>query len=177
MYAAKRRSCGPGTALASTKQFYIKLFVYNTVVLTDRFNLQVHKEARQERIYNLELASDGFKFKPVDPPEIHGQVNAAMGNDGGHVIAKKGTLQDLANTISVLLRRAVTDRTGLQGYYDFNISWSSPETDEPIAPGFGTQAEALLMAALREKFGLRLTPGTGPVEYVVVDHVEPPSQN
>jgi hypothetical protein len=33
MYAAKRFSCGPGAVSAPTKQFYIKLFVYNTVVL------------------------------------------------------------------------------------------------------------------------------------------------
>src|ERR1700683_1822843 len=36
IYAAKRLSCGPGAeGLVPTKQFYTKVFFYNTVVLRD----------------------------------------------------------------------------------------------------------------------------------------------
>lgn len=174
---AKASPGGPELSPAENRE-QVRLMV--RAMLADRFHVQVHKEPRQERVFTLELASGGFKFKPVDPPvppETEGYVNAAMGNDHGRVIGKRSTMRGFATMLTIMLHRTVTDHTGDSNYYDFDVRYSAPDTAETVEPGFGTLGEALLMSALREKFGLRLVAGTGPVEYLVVDHVEPPTEN
>ncbi len=70
--------------------------------------------------------------------------------------------------------RQVIDRTGLMGTFDFTVEWSNLT---------GAPADALpdsgvtFLEALREQLGLKLVPQTGPVEVLVIDHVEQPSEN
>lgn len=78
--------------------------------------------------------------------------------------------------LTVFLKRPVVDETGLKGYYDFDVKWSSPDGDS-AAPGLGTEGLGLLMSTLQDRFGLRLSSTTGPVQYWVVDHVELPTVN
>jgi uncharacterized protein (TIGR03435 family) len=151
-------------------------------MLADRFHLQLHTEIRQERVLDLEVAKGGVRIKEVDPPvppAKEGRVNAAMGDSGGRMIAEKGTMTGLASVLTLFLKRLVVDRTGLKGYYDFDVKWSAPETldGQRPAPQFGAEGSALLISTLQDQFGLRLTNATGPVEYWVVDHVELPTDN
>jgi len=151
-------------------------------MLADRFHLQLHTETRQDKIYNLEVAKGGFKFKEVDPPESPAKappIGAVMGDEHGRIAGTKSTMADFAGMLAAFLRRPVIDRTGLKGYYDFDVKWSAPETSEgtPRSPGFGAEGIALLMPALEHQFGLQLTSAAGPVEYWVVDHVERPTSN
>ena len=64
--------------------------------------------------------------------------------------------------------RTVVDRTGLHGKYDCNVSWALENTNAP-GPSFFT--------AVREQMGLRLQSRHGPVETIVIDHIEQPSPN
>ena len=151
-------------------------------MLADRFHLQLHTETRQERIFNLEVAKGGIRLKQVDPPvppEIEEPVGLAMGDDGGRMIGHKSTVSGIARALTILLPQPVIDQTGLKGYYDFNEKWTAPAPPEgqPPAAGLGTEGVGLLISALESQFGLRLTNATGPVEYWVVDHVEPPAGN
>lgn len=150
-------------------------------MLADRFHLTLHTETRQERVFHLEVANGGVKLKevaPPVPPEKEGHVNAAVGNRYGRMIGKKSTMAGIASVLTLFLNQTVVDRTGLKAYYDFDVKWSALEPpDGPPSPGFGAEGTALLISALRDQFGLRLVKGTGPVEYWVVDHVEPPSEN
>ena len=61
----------------------------------------------------------------------------------------------------------VIDQTGLAGNYDFRIEFA------PEAPGFDTSGPTFL-EALREQVGLKLNPQKGPVDVIIVDHVERP---
>jgi uncharacterized protein (TIGR03435 family) len=70
----------------------------------------------------------------------------------------------------------VTDQTGLKGYYDINVKWTAPE-GSGAGDGLGADGIGLLIAMLPDQLGLRLTKGTGPVRYWIVDRVEPPSSN
>jgi uncharacterized protein (TIGR03435 family) len=147
-------------------------------MLEARFHLKLHTETREGPVYVLEVAKGGLKFKNVDspaPPEQEGPVNAAVGDNGGRIIGKKSTMAGMARMLVVFLRKPVVDRTGLDGYYDFDVKWSSPES--PDADGFGVAGGALLISTLRDRFGLRLTSTHAPVKYWVVDHVEPPAEN
>ena len=69
------------------------------------------------------------------------------------------------------------DDTRLSGYYDFDIRWTA--TPAPGAPpptaSLGADGLALLMSTLRERFGLRFSRSTRPVQYWIVDQVETPA--
>jgi uncharacterized protein (TIGR03435 family) len=147
-------------------------------LLADRFHLKLHTENRQEPLYQLEVAKGGLKIQevaPPVPPATETPIGFAFGNNGGRMIGKKSKITGIARAIEPHLKRPVIDRTGLTGYYDFDISWSAPEAS--ASPNFGPDAIALLMSILPERLGLRLTRATGPVSYWIVDHVEPPTDN
>jgi len=153
-------------------------------MLADRFHLQLHTETRMKPIFNLEVAKGGVKIKEVDPPvppAKEGNVGAAMQNDGGiRMVANKSTIAGLARALTVVMQRPVVDETGLKGYYDFDVRWSGPEVRDGRTPdaGFGgAELIGLLISNLQNQFGLHLASTTGPVEYWVVDHVDPPTDN
>lgn len=153
-------------------------------MLADRFHLRLHTESRPEGIYKLELAKGGMKLKEVDPPVPPapvGNVNAATRNDGGiRMIARKSTMERLATTLNLLTGRPVVDDTGLTGYYDFDVTWKGPDLPDGRAPEtqFGsTELVGLLISNMQSQFGLKLTSATGPVEYWVIDHIDPPTEN
>jgi bla regulator protein blaR1 len=83
--------------------------------------------------------------------------------------------------------RAVVDNTGLIGTFDFTIEYSPenggvarslpPLPDRPNpSPPRESQGPSFL-EAMRKQLGLKLTPDKGPVQILVVDHVEKPSDN
>jgi len=75
--------------------------------------------------------------------------------------------------------RPVLDQTGLSGTFDFNIE-SAPQSNSTSPPGTNTQADdagPTFLEALREQLGLKLESQTGPVNVIVLDHVEEPSAN
>lgn len=75
--------------------------------------------------------------------------------------------------------RPILDRTGLTGKFDFVLEWS-PQLNGPRPPGSTFQPDEsgpTFVEALKEQLGLKLVPQTGPVEVLVIDHVEEPSAN
>ena len=82
----------------------------------------------------------------------------------------------LAESLSrVGLDRNVVDKTGLAGSYEVHLQWAS----DPLAPGTvpDDQSGPSLFTAVREQLGLRLESAKGPVEVLVIDHAEKPSEN
>jgi uncharacterized protein (TIGR03435 family) len=69
-----------------------------------------------------------------------------------------------------LTGRAVLDRTGLQGRWDFVLTYA---TEAQIRSGEPTDAPDLF-TALSEQLGLKLESATGPVEMFVIDRIERP---
>lgn len=110
-------------------------------MLEDRFHLQLYTETREERVYNLEVAKGGLKIKEVDPPVPPAQaaLDAVMGDTYGRMMGEKSTMAYLASALTSFLKRPVIDRTGLDGYYDFDVRWSAVETPNslPPTPGLG----------------------------------------
>jgi uncharacterized protein (TIGR03435 family) len=107
----------------------------------------------------------------------------------GRLAANGMRLSDLAsNGLSRFVDRPVVDRTGLEGPFDWILTWTpddlprrSPGTppDQPLVVN-GTTVDPNgpnLFTALQEQLGLRLEPARGPVEVIVIDHVEPPTPN
>ena len=74
------------------------------------------------------------------------------------------------------------DKTGLTGKYDFTLQWTPDDSQAPSAfpPGMGQPPDPAgpsLFTAIQEQLGLKLESGKGPVEIIVIDHVERPSGN
>jgi uncharacterized protein (TIGR03435 family) len=67
--------------------------------------------------------------------------------------------------------RLVIDKTGLSGLYAFSLEWTPDDTPPDVATG------PSLFTAIQEQLGLRLQSATGPVEMLVIDHAEKPSEN
>jgi uncharacterized protein (TIGR03435 family) len=73
----------------------------------------------------------------------------------------------------ITLPRPVIDRSGLTGGFDFTLEW----TPEDTSPVDNHETGGTFREALKEQLGLKLEPQKGPVEVLVIDHVEQPSQN
>jgi uncharacterized protein (TIGR03435 family) len=77
------------------------------------------------------------------------------------------------------LDRPILDQTGLSGPFDYHLEWT-PQFEGPVPPGASFQPDPtgpMFLEALKEQFGLKLEPQTGPVDIIVVDHLEHPSEN
>jgi len=88
----------------------------------------------------------------------------------------------MTQLLSAALGRPVIDRTGLSGLYDLSLQWDDapvPEggvlgLDAPAAPG---KDRGSIFTAIQDQLGLRLDPQKAPVEVIVVDRIERPSDN
>jgi uncharacterized protein (TIGR03435 family) len=91
--------------------------------------------------------------------------------------------------LSHQLGRTVLDKTGLKGNYDFTLEWT-PDQSQPAMlmgpeggkPGTDNapppeSSGPSLFTAIQEQLGLKLESTKGPVEILVIDHVEKPSEN
>jgi uncharacterized protein (TIGR03435 family) len=81
-------------------------------------------------------------------------------------------MRGVAGLLSRVLRGPVIDRTGIRGSFDVDVQWS-----DDLAPTEKPDAPPALSSALRETLGLELKSGRGPVEVLVVEHIERPSSN
>jgi uncharacterized protein (TIGR03435 family) len=106
-----------------------------------------------------------------------------------HVFGRGITIQAAAYLLSLNLDRPVIDKTGLAGLYDLDVefardpSLAGPPPPPPPSPG-ALPAEPRdqpsgpsVFTAVQEQLGLRLESAKGPVEILVIDHVERPSEN
>jgi uncharacterized protein (TIGR03435 family) len=137
-------------------------------MLADRFNLKVHHESRILPVYALVVAKGGSKLKQSQAPEnLYGMVEGR-----GYLSTRAGPIgARFVVGLSDKTGRIVIDKTGLTGYYDIELKWSS---DEDLAAG---ALGPTLFTALEEQLGLKLVSEKAPVDVVVVDHIDRPSQN
>lgn len=95
-------------------------------------------------------------------------------------IAGNTTIARLAEQFRGELRRLVVDRSGLTGEFDFDLQYAPPR-ELPTAPPAGatpvTDEGPSLFTALQEQLGLKLESTRGPVEYLVIERVERPTED
>ncbi len=142
-------------------------------MLNDRFQLKVHPETKELPIYELTLAKSGSKMTEAKPGDPKGSMNSS-----NQKLTVEGIpISSLCNYLSVRLHRKVVDKTGLPGEYTFMLQWSPDEAAGESPGTTGASPLPTLFTALQELLGLKLEPGKGPVDTVVVDHIEMPSEN
>ena len=166
-------------------------------LLADRFKLKVSREIRDLPVYALVVAKGGSKLIPaqVPAPAADGTsppkkafVGIRMMGPGqlGGTNINTGFLADVLSG-QPELGRLVIDQTGLTGNYDWTLKWT-PDLSTPMLKGPDggrSLADApppdssgpSIFTALEEQLGLKLETRKGPVETLVVDSIEKPSEN
>ena len=155
-------------------------------LLAERCQLAIHRETKEQPVYALLVGKNGPKIQPVETKDGGAQPRMMMGR--GMVNGQGVELQMLATVLSNQLGRPVLDRTGLKGHFDIRLEWT-PDPGQSItplggAPPPGVQAPPppdpngpSIFTAVQEQLGLRLESQKGPVEMIVIDRVEKPSEN
>jgi uncharacterized protein (TIGR03435 family) len=136
-------------------------------LLADRFHLVVHTETRELPIYTLVVAKGGPRLGAIQ--ENGSSVNT---RNGRIEVQMRNSVAVLADELSKVAGRDVVDKTAITGRYDLKLQWTP---DDGAAPAAGSGPS--LYTALEEQLGLKLEPAKGPVQVLVVDHVEMPSAN
>ena len=160
-------------------------------LLEDRFKLKLHRESRVVSVYALTVARRGPKLQPFkegsctildlenpSPPPAPGEKPAiACGTISGRRNGTKQvmdvhgmSLDEFSKFGMGLFGYPVINRTGIAGKFDWHLEFvPSNAGDELAGPSIFT--------AMREQLGLKLVPAKGPVDVLLIDHVERPSEN
>jgi uncharacterized protein (TIGR03435 family) len=168
-------------------------------LLAERFGLTVHRETRELPVYILIVAKSGPKLQEAKPGDTYangvklpggpmGPGTTTEASGGIFTIRAQGvSVAVIIPTLTGFVGLPVLDKTGLAGNYDFKLQWtredsqlqtsaaSSSSGQPPPAPP--DSAGPNLFTAIQQQLGLKLEPGKGPVEVIVIDHIERPSGN
>ena len=146
-------------------------------VLADRFKLKVHRETQEVSVYALVVEKAGPKIQPLKDASGPSSKNG-FGVGTGTLTANRVSLASLALVLSRLLGRPVFDRTGLRGTYDFKLEHDQSSVKEAMVGLGNVPSEgASIFTAVRETLGLRLNPEKNPMDILIIDSAERPSDN
>jgi uncharacterized protein (TIGR03435 family) len=172
-------------------------------LLGDRFKLQTHREAKQFPVYEMTIAKTGLKLHEAKPGDTYDHaLQGGPGKPGGiiDIIGSEpaGTtmtiygfgvsMSALAHDLGTKAGQIVQDKTGLTGSYDFTLKYwvnfirlgtdGPPDAQSAIAAAAAEPAGGpSLFTAIQQQLGLKLDSTKGPLEIVVIDHIERPSGN
>jgi uncharacterized protein (TIGR03435 family) len=139
-------------------------------LLAERFGMKVHRESREIPVYVLVVGKNGPKLETAKTPAEPG--HRGININPGVMTARESTMADFADVLTTNLDRPVLDRTNLEGRYDFTLTWDPAAANGPSWSPIG----ASLFMPIRE-LGLRLDPQKAPVEMLVIDAIEHPTDN
>jgi uncharacterized protein (TIGR03435 family) len=154
-------------------------------LLVDRFQLKFHFEKRELPVYAVRLAKTGAKITTSkdDPKGIPGWNFGR--NPAGMIMAfRNSPMSQFTAVLQNSTDRPVVDQTGLSGRYDFTLNFT-PDAAMATALSGGPPPPAAdnpdaapdLFAAFQRQLGLKLEPTRAPVDVMVIDKVEKPSEN
>jgi uncharacterized protein (TIGR03435 family) len=173
-------------------------------LLAERFKLITHNDTRELSIYALAPARPDAKPGPqlkkseADCGAVRGSAPPAPLAPGqvppcglvigfGSIRASGTTIAALSSTLAGSAGRVVVDRTGLTDRFDIDLTWT-PDQIPQGQTGAGAQPPMVngatvdpngpsLFTALQEQLGLKLESTKGPVEVLVIDRAEKPSED
>jgi uncharacterized protein (TIGR03435 family) len=145
-------------------------------MLAERFRLKFHHETREAPILVLRLGKAAPKLFP--PKEGEGrslQIIPKKDEDqkviSYHVVATRFSFAQLNRTFAWQIGRVIVNQTGLDGDYDYTLDFTPDEgRPNPLDP-------SLWISALQYQLGLSVKAEQGPVDFIVIDSVEKPTEN
>jgi uncharacterized protein (TIGR03435 family) len=170
-------------------------------MLEQRFQFKWHRETREMPIFILSVTKPGKirlsedqgptgpstgprGFDPSKPP-ARGTSLSFVANSGGNLlqamVATAVPISSLVNMLQGQVGRPIVNKTALDGLFDFNLKFSpqgaSSGPSATAAPDGADDPLPSLFTVLQDELGLRLDSGKGPVEVLVIDSVQKPSEN
>jgi uncharacterized protein (TIGR03435 family) len=152
-------------------------------LLKERFHLEFHRERKEAAVYHLVQAKGGTKLKAVDAPAGPGPQRQQVRLGRGLLEAQQAPLSLLVTQLAGAVGRNVIDKTELKGLYNIKLEF----TPEPglAGPGGGggpqhagdSPAAPSVFTAVQEQLGLKLEPAKGPVDILIIDRAEKPTEN
>jgi uncharacterized protein (TIGR03435 family) len=140
-------------------------------LLAERFKLALHRESKPTDVYVLERANKEPKLEKGDGK------GATTNNGRGNIVAKNASMDRFAETLSRQMDRPVVNQTGLPGVFNLTLQWT-PDTARPARTEDGARIEGpSVFTAIQEQLGLRLRAQKVPVEVLVIDSAQRPSEN
>ena len=186
------RNCGSTYAIEATfdpaaTDDQVRLMVQS--LLRDRFKMRAHRVTTEADGYALVIGKGGLKIREAkvadEPPSMpewakdrssawkaESYISATIPEGGVIAITGRGvSMSQLAETLQRSIDMPVWDRTGLSGNYYFAFRYT-----EFLSADLDTDAPSLA-TALQQNLGLKLEKQKGPVEALVIDYIEEPSEN
>lgn len=134
-------------------------------LLAERFKLAAHRDTKTVQAYVLEVAKNGPKMHKSEGGESN-----THGSGRYKLEAKATDMKLFSQILSRDMDLPVVDATGLEGGFDFTLEWTKDGGKS------GGDAPSIF-TALQEQLGLRLRAQKMPVEVLVIDHAEKPTEN
>ncbi len=111
-----------------------QLMLMFQALLVDRFKFAFHREDRQIEVYAL-VGGKNLKLHP----SADGLPNSSIGLRDGALVARHMSLQELATYLTTVrslvhLDMQVVDMTGIDGSFDFTLSYTDTSAAEPGTP-------------------------------------------
>jgi uncharacterized protein (TIGR03435 family) len=153
-------------------------------LLEERFKLQLHRETKEHSLYMLVPAKSGMKVRAstADCEALAREQSAgqqsrrqcgAWFRGPNEFTGTKISMSDFAEDLANLLGSPVVDKTGFTAAFDAHLQWTPDEQPD----NSDAAASPAVFTALQEQLGLKLESGKGPVEILVIDHIEKPGAN
>jgi uncharacterized protein (TIGR03435 family) len=137
--------------------------------LASRFKLAFHLEQKELSVYVLRVAKGGTRLIRTTAAASD---YTEFRSDAGELRITNKSMGEIAEVLRYFVDRPVLDQTGLAGRFDFVLKWTPDE-----AQGSDPNAPPGLFTAFQEQPGLKLEPIKAPVDVLVIDHVEWPTEN
>jgi len=129
-------------------------------LLTERFQLVIHRESRSLPGYALVAGKKGLTAKRSEPG-----TRSVTSSSRRSIDATGCSMERLAAKLAGVLHAPVTDLTGIEGNFDFKLEWTPDELQTGV------------FAALEEQLGLKLEGRKVPTQVIVIDSVRKPAEN
>jgi uncharacterized protein (TIGR03435 family) len=142
-------------------------------LLVKRFKLALHRETKMLGVYELVVARGGPKLPPANAtsrPLLHAAESLPQIQNDSFLFSDV-SMVEFAQMLTQLrgITLPVVDRTGITGTFDIVLKSAPNATREADS--------AALFAIIQEQLGLKLVSAKAPIEVMVIDHAEKPSEN
>ena len=161
-------------------------------LLADRFRLVLRREFREMSVYALTVATPGkmklspdetrpasLSLPPVRPtPQLGRGEKLIFSGQGEFQLSSHAiSMSDLAKDLRQDAGRLVVDKTGLNGVFDVDLKFARDPAASNVAIPVAPLPGVPLSIALEDQLGLKLEPARMPIEVLVIESVERPSEN
>ena len=174
-------------------------------LLVERFQLAVHRETKDSPVYALVLARADGKLgpqlhpattdcaalmaaararggAPPPPPAPGERMPCGMRMFPGNLSGGGSSIAQITNVLARFVSRTVVDKTGLTGNYDLDLQWTPDQLPQgrgdapPGIPAVDPNGPSIF-TAVQEQLGLKLDSTRGPVDVLVIDRAEHPTED